>query len=79
MDDVLKLELGSDELDALSERARAHGRSREEEATDIIRRTLAQTDRRQHLIEWSRRLRAMTPTGVEQTDSLDLLREDRNR
>jgi plasmid stability protein len=79
LEDVLKLELGSDELGALSERAQSHGRSPEQEAVEIIRQTLAHADRRQYLVEWSRRIRAMTPPGVQQTDSLKLLREDRNR
>jgi len=79
MDDILRLELASDELGALSERAQAHGRSPAEEAAEIIRQTLTREDRRQYFVEWSRRIRAMTPPGVTQTDSLQLLREDRDR
>ena len=79
MDDALRLELGSDELGALSERAQAHGRSPEQEAAEIIRQTLAHGDRGQYFIEWSRRIRAMTPPGVTQTDSVQLIREDRDR
>jgi len=79
MDDVLRLELGSDDLGALAERAQAHGRSPEEEAAEIIRQTLTHGSRRQYLVEWARRIRAMTPPGVTQTDSLQLLREDRDR
>lgn len=79
MDDKLRLDLDPYALEVLSERAQSHGRSPEQEAADIIREQLKRDRRPEYMIEWSRRIRAMSPPGVKQTDSLKLLREDRDR
>jgi plasmid stability protein len=79
MDDGLNVDLDSFALEALSERAQAHGRSPEEEAADIIRKQLQRDRGPEYMIEWSRRIRAMSPPGPQKTDSLKLLREDRDR
>lgn len=61
---------------ALKRRAALKGRSLEQELRDII--VEASGARAEDLALLSDRLREMTP-GVEQTDSTDLLREDRDR
>jgi plasmid stability protein len=80
MDDKIIVELDSETLDALSRQADAHGRSIDEEVRDIVRQAVPikeHSDR--DPVEWARSIRAMTPKGVKQTDSLTLLREDRDR
>lgn len=79
MDETLKLDLDPADREVLTQRAEANGRSIEQEAAEILHEHLHPEDRRRRLLEWSRRIRAMTPAGIEQTDSLELLREDRNR
>lgn len=79
MDDKLSLELDEFALEVLSERAQSHGRSPEEEAAYIVRRQLQRDRGPEYMIEWSRRIRAMSPPGPQKTDSLKLLREDRDR
>jgi plasmid stability protein len=64
---------------SLEERARAHRKSIEEEVAEIIEKALGV----HHGADWRResaeRIAAMTPKGVEQTDSTLLIREDRDR
>jgi plasmid stability protein len=79
MDESVTVRLENYEADALASRAQEHGRSIEEEASEIVREHLRKTANREYLLEWSRRIRAMTPKDVPQTDSLALLREDRDR
>ena len=79
MDESVTFRLENYEVNALASRAQEHGRSIEEEASEIVREHLRKSANREYLLEWSRRIRAMTPRGVPQTDSLVLLREDRNR
>lgn len=79
MDDKLSLDLDPFAMEMLSERAQSHGRSPEQEAADIIRRQLQRDRGPEYMIEWSRRIRAMSPPGPQRTDSLELLREDRDR
>lgn len=80
MDDKITIDLDQDTMDALSRRAQEHGRSVDEEAADIVRQSVPvkkEVDR--DPVEWARSIRAMTPKGVPQTDSLVLLRQDRDR
>jgi len=79
MDESVTVRLEPFEAEVLASRAQQHGRSVEEEAADIVKQHLKQTGGRDYLIEWSRRIRAMTPGDVAQTDSLVLLREERDR
>lgn len=66
-------------LRTLRARARAAGRSVEEEARELLsRRAFANVDRAE-LLARADRIRAMTPADVPQTDSTDLIREDRDR
>lgn len=81
MDDKITIELDDAALDALNRLARAHGRSIDEEAraivTDrvVVRAPMIPAD----AVRRAREIRAMTPKGVVQTDSVALIREDRDR
>lgn len=69
--------LENEVVEALKKRAKAHNRSLEAE----VRQILADTARRRtpmELRELAERIAAMTP-NVPQTDSVELLREDRRR
>ena len=61
----------------LKERAKANNRSLEAELREILARSVG-TMTREELIALAKRIAAMTP-DVPQTDSVELLREDRNR
>ncbi|PZO75568.1 MAG: hypothetical protein DI629_17070 [Mesorhizobium amorphae] len=72
-------------LESLRDMARQQGKSVEQEAIDLIKQGLnsnsaprAKWDR-EALVAEARRIQAMTPKGVVQTDSAILLREDRDR
>lgn len=90
MDEKIEIDLDADILSAVSRQAEAHGHSVGEEVLAIVRRSVVgnaqgaskdvpMRDGKIDFVEWARRIRAMTPTGVPQTDSLRLLREDRDR
>lgn len=81
MDEKITIELDEAALDALSRLAEAHGRSIDEEARVILTERVAVRApmSAEEAIRRSREIRAMTPKGVKQTDSLILLREDRDR
>lgn len=66
-------------LRALRARARATGRSVEEEARELLSRGADANVDRAELLARADRIRAMTPADVPQTDSADLIREDRDR
>ena len=80
MDEKLEIDLREDEFAALADQASVSGRSVAQEAAAILRQHLRRpmVDR-DDLIARARAIRAMTPRGVPQTDSLTLLREDRDR
>lgn len=61
----------------LKERAKAKGSSLEHELRQILNDASRPTP--QEKLAISRRIRAMTPKGVEQIDSAILLREERDR
>lgn len=81
MDDKITIELDTAALDALARMAEAHGRSIDEELRAIVteRVTVRPKMTPEEALRRSREIRAMTPKGVRQTDSLVLLREDRDR
>ena len=57
--------------------ARQRNVSPESEATDLIRQAVQQQLRKSYLLENAKRIAAMTPKNVEQTDSVKLVREIR--
>jgi hypothetical protein len=71
----LRINLDAEVLNVLEQSAKEHGRDVGEEALAILRSVL---DRRRDPVEWSRQIRAMGPQK-QKTDSLQLIREDRNR
>jgi hypothetical protein len=81
MDEKITVEFDGEEMAVLRREADAHGHDVASEIRARVRKTLPPThnDGEIDFVEWSRRIRAMTPKGVAQTDSLTLLREDRNR
>jgi plasmid stability protein len=64
-------------VDRLKAQAQEHGRSLEAEVRDILTTASRRLTRKQ-FIELADRIAAMTP-DVPQTDSAELLREDRDR
>ncbi len=76
MAQVVVRNLNKDVVASLKHKAVLHGHSLEQELRDILSAAarLAPEER----IAISARIRAMTPSGVEQTDSADLIREDRD-
>ena len=78
MDEKLVVDLDRVELDEIERQAREHGHSASEEVRFIVREHIGRERLRRDPIAWSRRIRAMT-LDVPQTDSLSLLREDRDR
>lgn len=74
---IEKIAVDSATLAKLEQNALAHGRSVEEEAAELLRLAIVAPSR----IEMLRRfdeIAAMTPKGVEQTDSTLLIRHDRD-
>ena len=81
MDTLTITELEESTLESLRRNAQAHGRTVEAEAAALIRRGLQERPKpdRESLIAEARRISAMSPKGVKQTDSVLLIREDRDR
>lgn len=78
MDTIIITELEPSVVESLQAAAATHGRTVEEEAAMLIRLGLARSPdltRRQR----ADAIAAMTPKGVQQTDSTQLIREDRDR
>ena len=63
----------------LRDRAKATGRSVEEEAERLLSEAATQAMDRSELLDWTRRIRAMTPEHLRKTDSTEMIREDRDR
>ena len=63
----------------LSELARLNRLSLEEQAKRILAEAVDMRVQRRRRVESADRIAAMTPKGVTQTDSVVLLREDRDR
>ncbi len=66
-------------LGILKHRAANEGKSPEEEEADLILESLGRGRDPETLIARARAVSAMTPKGVTQTESADLIREDRDR
>lgn len=63
----------------LADLARSNNRSVDEEVVELLREALENVGRYETSYEAAVRIAAMTPKGVKQMDSVDMLREDRNR
>jgi plasmid stability protein len=80
MDDRITVDLDRETYDALSRQAEMHGRSVNEEVSDIVRRSVVKkASEGIDYVAWARRIRAMGPKGVAHSDSVRLIREDRER
>lgn len=66
-------------VEEISRMAESNRHSLEQEAVSLIRDGLRSRARHRELIDKLDRIAAMTPKGVKQTDSVELLREDRDR
>jgi hypothetical protein len=78
--DEITVTFEPDELDELHHLAKAHGHSVPDEVQAIVRQRIARKPAADiDFVAWAKRIRAMTPAGTPQTDSLTLLREDRDR
>lgn len=78
MDTLTITDLEDSTLESLRKRAEANGSSVEEEAASLIRLGLVRAGSLTRR-ERAEVIAAMTPKGVEQTDSTLLIREDRDR
>lgn len=70
--------LDEDVVKALKEKAKRNNRSLEGEIRTLLSDAAKRPARQTQLVEIARRIAAMTP-DVPQTDSTDLIREDRDR
>ena len=61
---------------SLKRKAQLHGCSLEQELRDILAAAAKPT--KEERLALARRVRAMTPSGILQTDSAELIREDRD-
>jgi len=66
-------------VETLKAQAKANGRSLQAELHQLLTEAAASRDKRQVFIREAARIRRMTPKGRIQSDSTDLLREDRSR
>lgn len=77
---IEKIVVSDEALQQLREQADRRGQTVEELLAQRIERDAARKrDGSIDYVAWSRRIRAMTPRNVPQTDSLAMLREDRDR
>ena len=65
-------------VERLKKRAKDNGRSLEAELRELLKQA-ANRKSPEDLLAIADRIAAMTPEGVKQTDSAELLREDRDR
>lgn len=77
MAQVIVRNLDEEIVAALKRKAALHGRSLEQELREIL--SAAARLGREERVAIADRIRAMTPPGVAQTDSTDLIRRDRDR
>ncbi len=76
MAQVIVRKLDDGVVAALKRKAKLHGCSLEQELRDTLSR--AARPSAEERVALARRIRAMTPPGVVQTDSARLIREDRD-
>lgn len=66
-------------LQGLSEMAKAHNRPLEVEVFELLQTAVNERTRRLELVRTAERITAKTPKDRKQTDSVLMIREDRNR
>ncbi len=76
MGQVIVRNLDDHVIATLKRKAKLHGCSLEQELRDILSAAVKLT--KEERIAVAKRIRDMTPANVKQTDSTDLIREDRD-
>lgn len=66
-------------VEALTEMAKVRQHSIDHEINEVLRRAVKEHERRMELVRRADAIAAMTPKNIPQTDSTELLREDRAR
>lgn len=79
MDDKITVEFDAQTMNVLNRMAEAHGHGVDEEVREIVSRTVRPPMSRAEFLRRADEIAAMTPKGVQQTDSTKLVREDRDR
>lgn len=74
-----KLAIDDEVLDKIAAAAKARGVSSERLAQELLREALRHERSRPSLREMMEAIASLTPSQAEQTDSVELLREDRER
>jgi antitoxin FitA len=74
---IQKIVVDDQTMQRVEESAKRNGRSTEEEAAELLRQVVRPS--RAEIVQRLKVVAAMTPKGVEQTDSTILIREDRDR
>lgn len=75
---IEKIAVDNATLARLTENAKKHGRTLEQEAAEALRLATRELSR-EEIVARLEAVAAMTPKGVKQTDSTILIREDRDR
>lgn len=81
MGELMIRNVDDETVQQISSRAKRHGRSIESEILTLIREGLAARgpDEGEDRVAMARRIAAMAPKSIVQTDSVILIREDRDR
>lgn len=79
MSDLILHEIDDATLSRLTELARANKQTVETVARELLDSALQKQSRREWRVRTAERIAAMTPEGVTPTNSVILLREDRDR
>jgi hypothetical protein len=66
-------------VEALAEMAKVRRHSIDEEINEVLRRAVDEHERRMELVKRADAIAAMTPKGVVQTDSVEIIREMREK
>jgi len=79
MNDLTISDVDGTLLEAIERRAKKAGKPVDAQVVELLRFALSIPPQRLDAIEEFRRIRAMTPEGVQQTPAVQLIREDRDR
>ncbi len=75
----MRIKIDEGLLTRLESLAHIHNRSLEDQVIDLLRIAVEQRNEPEPFSAIARRIAAMTPRGIVQPDSVEMLREDRNR
>jgi plasmid stability protein len=77
MSQILIRNLPEETVESLKRQAKRNSRSLEAEARDILRREATKAERREDFLQFAAQIRAAN--GPQRTDSVELIRADRER